>query len=93
MQQIIEQLANDTGIACDEANYIFIAITSHLVYKIPALQQVIEDVFANVDPEKLREHINKLAILLQKQGMDKFKTWQMPQQAESSRQSGSDQIL
>ena len=73
MQQIIELLASDTGIAFDEANYIFIAITNQLVNKIPALQQVIEDVFANADPEKLREHINKLVVLLQQQGIDKFK--------------------
>ena len=93
MYQIVEQLANDTGITPDDANYIFTAIAGHLVGKIPALKQVVEDVFANADSEKLKEHINKLVVLLQQEGMDKFKTWQMPQQAERTWQVKSEEIL
>ena len=90
MQQIIEQLANDAGIAIDEANYIFIAITSQLVAKIPALQQVIEDVFQNVDADKLKEHINKLILLLQEQqSKETFGAWIIPKRNEIKHQEGN----
>ncbi|MEP7374278.1 MAG: hypothetical protein ABI675_12860 [Chitinophagaceae bacterium] len=93
MYQIVEQVANDTGITPDDVNYIFSVIAGHLVGKIPALKQVVEDVFANADTEKLKEHLNKLALLLQKEDMDKFKTWQMPRQAERTWQVKADEIL
>ena len=93
MYQIVEQLANDTGISTDDANYFFSIIAGHLVDKIPALKQVVEDVFENADPEKLKEHLNKLAVLLQQEGMDKFKTWQMPRQEERTWQVKTDEIL
>ena len=93
MYQIVEQLASDTGISTDDANYIFTVIAGRLVDKIPALEQVVEDVFANADTEKLKEHLTKLAVRLQQEGMDKFKTWQMPQQAERTWQVKTDEIL
>jgi len=93
MYQIVEQLANDTGVSPDDANYIFTVIAGHLVGKVPALKQVVEDVFTNADAEKLKEHINKLVVLLQQEGMDKFRTWQMPQQAERTWQVKTREIL
>ena len=90
MQQIIVQLANEAGIAIDEANYIFIAITSQLVTKIPALQQVIEDVFENVDTDKLKQHINKLILLLQEQqSKETFGAWIIPKRNEITHQEGN----
>ena len=93
MYQIVEQLADETGISPDDADYIFSAIAGRLVGKIPALKQVIEDVFANADTEKLKEHLNKLVVLLQQEGMDKFKSWQMPRQEERTWQVKTDEIL
>jgi hypothetical protein len=93
MYPIIERLVSDTGITVDDANYIFTAISGDLITKIPPLKQVIEDVFANAEPDKLKEHINKMIVLLQQQGMEAYKTWSMPQPVGRIRQSGNNQIL
>jgi len=93
MCRIIDELAGERGIKPDDANYIFTHISDHLVNKIPALKQVIEDVFSDeAEDDKLREHISKTIILLQQHCMDAFKTWQMPHQY-IIRQSGNDMIL
>ena len=87
MQQIIEQLASESGISIDKANNIFIAISNRIVNKIPALQQVIEDVFENVEAAKLKEHINKLIVKLQdQQCKETFGNWILPQQNETPHQ-------
>ena len=89
MQQIIKQLANETGITIDEVNYIFIAFSSQLVNKIPALQQVIEDVFENVEDDKLKGHINKLILHLQEQQCkETYGAWIIPQRNEIIHQEG-----
>lgn len=93
MYQIIEQLASDTGVTIDDADYIFSVIAGHMINKIPELRQVIEDIFTNADADKLKEHVNKMIILLQQQHMDKFKTWSTPQLTHQIRQTGNDQIL
>ena len=93
MCRIIDHLANERGMKTDDANYIFTCISDHLVNIIPALKQVIEDVFADeAGDDKLREHISKMIMLLQQHAMETFKTWQMPEQC-IIRPSGSDQIL
>jgi hypothetical protein len=93
MYPIIERLASDTGITIDDANYIFTIISGDLVTKIPPLKQVIEDIFENAEPDQLKEHINKMIILLQRDGMEAYKTWSMPQAVRRIRQSGNNQIL
>lgn len=79
MQQLIEQLAKDTGITHDEINYILIAVSGQIINKIPAMQQVIEDVLENVGTEILKDHINKMTILLQQQQWaEQFGSWTLP---------------
>jgi hypothetical protein len=79
MCQLIEQLANDKGINVDDANYIFTFISDYLVNKIPALSQVIEDVFENVEAYKLKEDINKaIELIQQQQWKEKFKNYMIP---------------
>jgi hypothetical protein len=92
MCRIIDQLASERGFTPDDANYIFTRISNHLVEKIPALKQVMEDVFADAPDDELQEHISKMIILLQQHGMKAFKTWQMPHQS-IIREQGSSRVL
>ena len=92
MCRIIDQLVSERGFTPDDANYIFTVISDHLIEKIPALKQVMEDVFADVPDDKLQEHISKMIVLLQQHGMKAFKTWQMPHQS-IIRQPGCSRIL
>lgn len=72
---------------------IFSCISAHLVNKIPALKEVIEDVFADEGADdKLQEDISKAVILLQLHTMKAFQTWRMPDQSVI-REQGSDDIL
>ncbi len=83
MQQLIEQLAKDTGVTVNEINYIFIAFSGQLVTEIPALQQVIGDVFDIVEDATLKAHIHKLILHLQEQQFkETFGAWIMPQPNE-----------
>lgn len=94
MCQLIEQLASDKGISVDDANYIFIFISGHLLSKIPALSQVFEDVFENAEADKLQEHINKaIRLIQQQQWEDKFKDCIMPPQAHSHHQIGGGELF
>ena len=78
---LIEQLARDKGINVDDAKYIFAFISGHLVNKIPALSQVIEDVFENAEADKLREDVAKaIELMQQEQWREKFKDYMMPPQ-------------
>ena len=92
MCRVIDQLAIERGFTSDDANYFFICISDHLFERIPALKQVMEDVFADAPDDKLQEHISKMIILLQLQGMKAFKTWQMPDPS-IIRQPGSSEML
>ena len=86
---LIEQLAGEKGIDAKDANYIFTLITDHLANKIPALNQVIEDVFENVEPNELREHIDKaIELLQQQQWKEKFKDYVMPPQSSAHYKRG-----
>jgi hypothetical protein len=92
MYQIVQQLASEKGVKPDDANYVFTVISELLVGRIPALKQVLEDVFANAEDDKLSERISKMIIHLEQHGKKEFETWQMPLQS-IIRQQGSDLIL
>ena len=78
MCRLIEQFAIDKDINVEDANYIFTFISEHLSNKIPALMQVIEDVFENADVNILQEHINKaMQLIQQQQWREKFKDYKM----------------
>ena len=86
---LIEQLASEKGINVKDANYIFTFITGYLANKIPALNQVIEDVFENAEPNELKEHINKaIELLQQQQWKEKFKGYHMPPQGDVHHKRG-----
>ena len=78
MYPVIEQIAQDTGMSLEEAGYAFKMFTGELLNKVPQLEQVVEDVFADVETEKLNEHIRKVIVQLQKD-LAGFKTWTMPE--------------
>lgn len=93
MCRIIDQLASERGIKPDDADYIFTCISTHLANKIPALKEVIEDVFADeTADDKLQEDISKAIIRLQLHTTKVFQTWLMPNQS-IIREQGSDDIL
>jgi hypothetical protein len=89
MNNAIEQIAMDNGIAIDEVNTIFTGFSALLASRIPELTQVIEDVLADEEAGKLKEHINKMVILLQEKNENVFKTWSMPEQTYIFRRSGN----
>ena len=58
---------------------IFAGIKSALIKKVPALKQVIEDVFEEVHEDRLKEHIGKMAVMIQEQQWkEKFKNCMIP---------------
>ncbi|MEO6290106.1 MAG: hypothetical protein ABIO76_09310 [Ginsengibacter sp.] len=79
MNGILEQIATDKGVDVNDVIDIFTRFSTLIINKIPELKPVIEDVFINVDPDKLNEHITKMIVLLQEKNISKFKTWTMPQ--------------
>ena len=93
MNSIIEQIALDRKISYDDAAYILNEISGHLVRKVPALQQVIEDIFDNVEPDLLDEHLNKMISLLQHRNIESFKNWRMPPITITISSSGIDGML
>jgi regulator of replication initiation timing len=93
MHPIIEQIALDKKISFDDAAYILNEISGHLVRQVPALQQVIEDIFENADQDLLNEHLNKMISLLQQRSMESFKTWRMPPLTKIISSSGIDGML
>ena len=94
MQQLIEQLAHDAGTTYDETQIIFAAIYSLLITKIPALAQVIEDVFENAEAEKLKTHIRKLIILLEEQQCrEAFGASMLPQWNETKHREQSNELF
>jgi hypothetical protein len=93
MNTIIEQIVSDKKISYDDAAYILKAISAHLASKVPALQQVIEDIFENAEADLLNEHLNKMISLLQHQNMESFKDWRMPPLTKTISSSGIEGIL
>ena len=93
MYPVIEQIAHDTGIGIEQAGYAFRIIATELLNKIPQLEQIIDDVFAHAEADKLKEHVSKVIMLLQQQEMDVFKTWTMPQTTDRIPYSGNIHIL
>lgn len=94
MQQIIEQLAADAGTTVEEANIIFTAISTLLISKIPALAQIIEDVFENAEADKLKTHIRKLIIHLEEQQCkEAFSEWMLPQQNQTTHQEQGNELF
>ena len=81
MCKLINELARDKGINVDDANYIYTFISGYLVNKIPALSQVIEDIFEDSDAGKLKEHIiTAIETIQQQHWQEKFKNYTMPPQ-------------
>lgn len=94
MQQLIEQLANDAGTTVEEANIIFTAISSLLISKIPHLAQIIEDVFENVEADKLKTHLRKLIINLEEQQCkETFGDWMLPQRVETTHMEQGNELF
>jgi len=85
MCRIIDQLAIEKDIALAEANYIYVGIISAMITKVPALKQVIEDIFEDAHEDRLKEHIGKMASIIQEQQWkEKFKNCMMLPQSEIS---------
>ena len=93
MVSMVEQIAKDKDLAIVDVNDIFERFSILLLSRIPELKQVIEDVVANEQPDKLKEHINKMIILLQQRPGSEFKTWSMPEQNFIFRQRGNGQLF
>jgi hypothetical protein len=68
-------------------------ISGHLVRKVPALQQVIEDILDDVEPDLLDEHLNRMISLLQHRNLESFKNWRMPPLTSTIRSPGIDGML
>lgn len=94
MQLFIEQLAKDTGITVDKANLLLKAISSQLIIKIPALQQILDDVFENAEDSQLKKNINNLINKLQEQECrEKFRDWLIPQQNDVTHLDGTSELF
>jgi hypothetical protein len=93
MNPIIEQIAMEKKISYDDAAHILKTFSIHLVQKIPALQQVIEDILEDAESDLLNEHLNKMISLLQHRNMESFKNWRMPPQQKTGSSWGIEGIL
>jgi hypothetical protein len=94
MHILIEQLAKDTGITIDKGNYFLNEILSQLIKKIPALQEVLEDVVGDAKDSQLKVHINKLIKQLQEQDYkEKFGTWNIPDRNDFTHLEGTSELF
>jgi hypothetical protein len=95
MQQILEQLANDTGLTIEEAKCLFTAFAALFIARIPALKIIVDDVVDEADENIINEHISKLILLLQEQQCKAaFGNWIIPQpDAGNHKISGSNSEL
>ncbi|QHS63542.1 hypothetical protein [Chitinophaga agri] len=74
MCRFIERIAADKGMLTEDVQCIVTAVTGYLVKKVPALEQVIEDVFEDAGEDLLNDHIGKMIISIQRdQWKEKFK--------------------
>lgn len=89
MNRIVEQIALDKDLAIGDVNDLLQHFSTLLANRIPELKQVIDDVFADEESDKLNEHINNMVILLQQQYRTDFTTWSMPEQNYVFRRSGN----
>jgi hypothetical protein len=92
MCRIIDRLANEKGFIPEDANFVFTFVTERLINKVPALKQIIKNVFEELEDDKLKEDISKLAMTQQQQHAERFKNWRMPD-GVTIRQSGCKYIL
>ena len=92
MCRLIDRLASEKGLLREDANCVFAFVTEHLINKVPALKQIIEDVFEESEDDKIKADIEKMITPLQQKHMERFKTWQMPD-AAFIRQTGCQYIL
>jgi hypothetical protein len=94
MQQIIEQLASDAGIGLDEAKCFFTAISGLIVARVPSLKIIIDDVATQAEDCVLKEHINRLIILLQEQqSRELFGNWIIPQRNETTHRAEYNELF
>lgn len=88
MCRIIDELAVKNEVKPADANHIFADITAIVTQKVPELKDVLEDIFEEADEKKLKEHIAKMAsIIQQRQWQEQFKSCQMPSQQYNLRPS------
>lgn len=81
MCRIIDELAVKNDIKPADANHIFKDITAVVTQKIPELKDVLEDIFEEADEKKLKDHMAKMAsIIQQRQWEEQFKNCMMPSQ-------------
>ena len=80
MCRLIKKIANEKGINPDHADFIYQFVSQYLVKKIPALSQVVEDVFENATEHVLQENIYKAINKIQEeQWKERFANCQMPE--------------
>jgi hypothetical protein len=79
MYKINEKIACDNGLSSEQAECAYKAIVSHLLNKVPELENIIDTVFTDTEPENLRKEINKLINLLQYRVMEHLKNIPMPE--------------
>jgi hypothetical protein len=89
MNSIAQQIANDKNLTINDVDDILKGFSKLLANRIPELKQVIEDVIADEDSGKLKEHINRMVILLEDKNAEVFKTWTMPEQNYIFRRCGN----
>ena len=93
MQQILEQLANDTGLTLEEAKCLFTAFAALFIARIPALKIIVDDVVEDADESIINEHISKLILLLQEQQCKAtFGNWIIPQHNEANHKTSGSNI-
>jgi len=81
MCRIVDELAKKNHIPPADANQIFTGITAIVTQKVPELKDVLEDIFEEADETKLKDHILKMAnIIQQRQWQEQFKSCMMPSQ-------------
>ena len=89
MYKFSEQLANECNLSTGDVNVIMMAFLNHLLSKVPAIKQVVDDVLNNASDEILRQHINKLIVELQEQQRkETFGKWLIPERYEVTHREG-----
>ena len=80
MYHIVERIATDNGLTPEQAEHAYSAIVSQLLTDVPELENIIDQVFGGVEPEKLQQEIIKLIHQLQYRGHEYLKHMKIPEQ-------------
>jgi hypothetical protein len=80
MYPIIEQMAEELDLSEKQACCAFTIVIARVLMKVPQLEQLMDSIFSNADPEEVSNEIDKMMFRFQQHKMEIFLSWTMPEE-------------